>query len=335
MDVSLRGAVSIARRVQDPLAELVKIDPKSIGVGQYQHDVNQRELQRMLEAVVEDCVNAVGVDVNTASPALLARVSGLSASVAGAVVRWRDAHGAFRDRRQLREVQGLGEKSFEQAAGFLRIHGGDNPLDRSGVHPETYPLVEKLLAQAQRPLEALMGRSDVLRSLRPEALADARFGIVTVKDALAELEKPGRDPRPDFRVARHNEGLSGIGDLRPGMTLEGTVSNVAAFGAFVDLGVHQDGLVHVSQLASRFVADAREVVKTGDIVKVRVLEVDLARKRIALTMKLDARPEPRNAEEGNRYRAAAPGERRRGAAPRPAEATSAMGAAFAKLRRDR
>jgi protein Tex len=335
MDVSLRGAVSIARRVQDPLAELVKIDPKSIGVGQYQHDVNQRELQRMLEAVVEDCVNAVGVDVNTASPALLARVSGLSTGVAAAVVRWRDAHGAFRDRRQLREVQGLGEKSFEQAAGFLRIHGGDNPLDRSGVHPETYPLVEKLLAQAQRPLEALIGRSDVLRSLRPEAFADARFGIVTVKDVLAELEKPGRDPRPDFKVARHNEGVSEIGDLRPGMTLEGTVSNVAAFGAFVDLGVHQDGLVHVSQLASRYVADAREVVKTGDIVKVKVLEVDLARKRIALTMKLDAKPEPRGAEQGNRYRAAAPGERRRGASPQPAEATSAMGAAFAKLRRDR
>jgi uncharacterized protein len=334
MDVSLRGAVSIARRVQDPLAELVKIDPKSIGVGQYQHDVNQRELQRMLDAVVEDCVNAVGVDANTASPALLARVSGLSASVAAAVVRWRDAHGAFRDRRQLREVPGLGEKSFEQSAGFLRIHGGANPLDRSGVHPETYPLVERLLAQLQRPIEALMGRSDVLRTLRPEAFADERFGIVTVRDVLAELEKPGRDPRPDFKVARHNEGVSEIAHLQPGMTLEGTVSNVAAFGAFVDLGVHQDGLVHVSQLASRYVADAREVVKTGDIVTVKVLEVDLARKRIALTMKLDAPPAARGAGEGNRFRPASAGERR--AAPRQsAPATSAMADAFAKLQQKR
>ena len=334
LDVSLRGAVSIARRVQDPLAELVKIDPKSIGVGQYQHDVNQRELQRTLDAVVEDCVNAVGVDVNTASAALLARVSGLSAGVASGIVRWRDANGAFRDRRQLREVNGLGDKSFEQSAGFLRIRDGDNPLDRSGVHPETYPLVERLLAQAGEPIERLIGRSDVLRALKPEAFADERFGIVTVKDVLAELEKPGRDPRPDFRVARHDEGVSEIGDLRPGMTLEGTVSNVAAFGAFVDLGVHQDGLVHVSQLANRYVADAREVVKTGDIVKVKVLEVDLARKRIALTMKLDAKPEPRGGEEGgNRVRAAPAGERPRQAPREPAASTSAMAAAFAKLQR--
>jgi uncharacterized protein len=312
----------------------VKIDPKSIGVGQYQHDVNQRELQRTLDAVVEDCVNAVGVDVNTASAALLARVSGLSAGVASGIVRWRDANGAFRDRRQLREVNGLGDKSFEQSAGFLRIRDGDNPLDRSGVHPETYPLVERLLAQAGEPIERLIGRSDVLRALKPEAFADERFGIVTVKDVLAELEKPGRDPRPDFRVARHDEGVSEIGDLRPGMTLEGTVSNVAAFGAFVDLGVHQDGLVHVSQLANRYVADAREVVKTGDIVKVKVLEVDLARKRIALTMKLDAKPEPRGGEEGgNRFRAAKTGERPRQAPREPAASTSAMAAAFAKLQR--
>ena len=329
LDVSLRGAVSIARRVQDPLAELVKIDPKSIGVGQYQHDVNQRELQRTLDAVVEDCVNAVGVDLNTASPALLARVSGLGATVAAGIVRWRDANGAFRDRRQLREVNGLGDKSFEQSAGFLRIRDGDNPLDRSGVHPETYPLVERVIAQAGRPIASLLG-ADVLRSLHPEALADARFGIVTVKDVLAELEKPGRDPRPDFRVARHAEGVETIADLKPGMTLEGTVSNVAAFGAFVDVGVHQDGLVHVSQLAQRFVADARDIVKTGDIVKVRVLEVDLARGRIALTMKPEARPEPRG--DANRFRAAGREQRARERQRAP-EPTSAMAAAFAKLQR--
>jgi len=292
LDVSLRGAVSIARRLQDPLAELVKIDPKSIGVGQYQHDVNQAELARTLGTVVEDCVNAVGVDLNTASAPLLARVSGLSTAVAQAVVRWRDSHGAFRDRQQLREVAGLGDKTFEQAAGFLRIRDGDNPLDVSGVHPETYPVIEKIIAAVGRPIGDLVGNSDVIRKLKPEAYADERFGAITVRDILAELEKPGRDPRPDFKVARFNDGVEDIKDLQPGMTLEGTVSNVAQFGAFVDLGVHQDGLVHVSQLSNKFVNDAREVVKTGDIVKVKVLEVDLARGRISLTMKLDAAPRP-------------------------------------------
>ena len=328
LDVSLRGAVSIARRLQDPLAELVKIDPKSIGVGQYQHDVDQGGLARSLDAVVEDCVNAVGVDLNTASPPLLARVSGLSSGVAAAVVRWRDQHGAFADRRQLLEVAGLGPKTFEQAAGFLRIRGGTQPLDASGVHPEAYPVVDRIAAATGQPVATLIGRSDVLRSLRPETFADARFGVVTVKDLLAELDKPGRDPRPDFKVARLTDGIENLKDLVPGMLLEGTVSNVAQFGAFVDLGVHQDGLVHVSQLAHRFVKDAREVVKTGDIVKVRVVEVDAARKRIALTMKLDA-PLP------------APGDRRAGPAAAPLRKEAARGdapgggsmaAAFARLR---
>ena len=329
LDVSLRGAVSIARRVQDPLAELVKIDPKSIGVGQYQHDVSQGELARSLVAVVEDCVNAVGVDVNTASPSLLARVSGLSAGVAEAVVRWRDAHGAFRNRLQLRDVPGLGARTFEQAAGFLRIRGGDDALDASGVHPETYPLVRRMLATVGRPAAEVMGRSDVIRSLRPAAFADERFGVITVADVLAELEKPGRDPRPDFKVARFNEGVEDIRDLKPGMRLEGTVSNVAAFGAFVDLGVHQDGLVHVSQLADRFVKDAREIVKTGDVVKVTVLEVDLARKRIALSMKQGA--EGRPAQSAGQPRSAAPARPTR-AAPAEREPT-AMAAAFAGIQR--
>ena len=330
LDVSLRGAVSIARRLQDPLAELVKIDPKSIGVGQYQHDVNQSQLARTLDAVVEDCVNGVGVDLNTASVPLLARVSGLSPSVAASIVRWRDAHGAFRNRQQLLDVTGLGPRTFEQAAGFLRIRGGDNPLDQTGVHPETYPLVQKLLAATQRPIEQVMGRPEVLRALKPELFADDHFGAITVKDILAELEKPGRDPRPDFQVARFNEGVHDIKDLQPGMVLEGTVSNVAQFGAFVDLGVHQDGLVHVSQLSNKFVNDAREVVKTGQIVKVRVLEVDLARKRIGLTMKLDAPVQPRGERGDNRYRPAERGERPRGGAAQPA-GQGAMAAAFAKL----
>jgi protein Tex len=332
LDVSLRGAVSIARRVQDPLAELVKIDPKSIGVGQYQHDVNQSGLARSLDAVVEDCVNAVGVDLNTASTPLLARVSGLSATVAANIVGWRDANGAFRNRRQLLAVAGLGAKTFEQAAGFLRIRDGDNPLDGSGVHPETYPVVERIIAATSKPLAELIGRSDVLKTLKPEALADERFGVITVKDILAELDKPGRDPRPDFRVAKLADGIEDIQDLKVGMLLEGTVSNVAQFGAFVDLGVHQDGLVHVSQLANRFVKDAREVVKAGDIVKVRVVEVDLARKRIALTMKLDA-PPPRAGERGDEaaFRAPARGERAPMRNSAPAPATSAMAAAFAKM----
>ena len=329
LDVSLRGAVSIARRLQDPLAELVKIDPKSIGVGQYQHDVNQSELARSLSTVIEDCVNAVGVDLNTASTPLLSRVSGLSGAVAANVIRWRDANGAFRNRRQLLEVSGLGAKTFEQSAGFLRIRGGDNPLDQSGVHPETYPLVERVLGALQRPAAEVMGRSDVIRSLKPEAFADERFGAITVKDVLAELEKPGRDPRPDFKVARFNDGIEDIKDLVAGMTLEGTISNVAQFGAFVDLGVHQDGLIHVSQLANKFVNDAREVVKTGDIVKVKVLEVDLARKRIALTMKPDAKPAAPGAGGGNSYRAAGRGERRSSTAPQPSG--SAMADAFARL----
>ena len=290
LDVSLRGAVSIARRVQDPLAELVKIDPKSIGVGQYQHDVNQSDLARTLSAVVEDCVNAVGVDLNTASAPLLAQVSGLSASVSASIVRWRDAKGRFTSRQQLLDVAGLGPRTFEQAAGFLRIQGGVNPLDNSGLHPETYGIVERMGATLGRPVAELMGRADVLRTISPDAFADERFGVITVRAVVAELEKPGRDPRPDFKVARLTEGVNDIGDLKPGLTLQGTVSNVAQFGAFVDLGVHQDGLVHVSQLSNKFVRDAREVVKTGDIVTVKVLEVDLARKRIALTMKLDAEP---------------------------------------------
>ncbi len=333
LDVTLRGAVSIARRLQDPLAELVKIDPKSIGVGQYQHDVNQAELARCLCAVVEDCVNSVGVDLNTASSPLLARVSGLSATVAANIVRWRDANGAFRNRQQLREVTGLGAKTFEQAAGFLRIRGGDNPLDGSGVHPETYPVVQRILVAVNKPAAEVMGRSDVIRGLKPEAFADEAFGAITVKDILAELEKPGRDPRPDFRVARFNAGVDELRDLQPGMTLEGTVSNVAQFGAFVDLGVHQDGLVHVSQLSHKFVTDAREVVKTGDIVKVKVLEVDVPRKRISLTMKLDAKVSPRGERDGNGFRPAARGERVGAGTRSPAQASSAMAAAFAKLQR--
>ncbi len=334
LDVSLRGAVSIARRLQDPLAELVKIDPKSIGVGQYQHDVNQSGLARTLDAVVEDCVNAVGVDLNTASAPLLARVSGLSGAVAASIVRWRDAHGAFRSRRQLMEVAGLGPRTFEQAAGFLRIRDGEDPLDLTGVHPETYPLVEKMLATIGRPVHELLGRSELLRSLRPEAFADERFGVITVKDILAELEKPGRDPRPDFKVARFAEGVNDLKDLQPGMVLEGTVSNVAQFGAFVDLGVHQDGLVHVSQMSHKFVGDAREVVKTGQVVKVRVVEVDLARKRISLTMKLEAPVGTAPGKAGgaggdNRFKPPARQEQR----PRAAEPTGqgAMAAAFAKL----
>ncbi|MBK7616125.1 MAG: RNA-binding transcriptional accessory protein [Burkholderiales bacterium] len=338
LDVSLRGAVSIARRLQDPLAELVKIDPKAIGVGQYQHDVNQSELARTLDTVVEDCVNSVGVDLNTASAPLLAKVSGLSNAVAASIVRWRDANGAFRNRKQLLDVAGLGAKTFEQAAGFLRIRDGDNPLDLSGVHPETYPVVEKISASAGRPVQELIGNADVIRKLRPESFADEKFGAITVKDILAELEKPGRDPRPDFKVARFNDDVSDIKDLQPGMTLEGTVSNVAQFGAFIDLGVHQDGLVHVSQLAHKFVNDAREVVKTGDVVKVKVLEVDLARKRISLTMKLDAALPRKGDGADNAYRPAARGERPQAGRGAPASAgqggaQSAMAAAFAKLQK--
>ena len=348
VDVTLRGAASIARRLQDPLAELVKIDPKSIGVGQYQHDVNQSDLIKSLETVVEDCVNSVGVDLNTASVPLLSRVSGLSGSVAKAVVRWREANGAFNNRQQLLQVTGLGAKTFEQSAGFLRIRGGDNPLDMTGVHPETYSVVEKIMTHTAKPVAELMGRADMLKTLRPELFANETFGVITVKDILGELEKPGRDPRPDFKVARFNDGVEDIKDLKEGMVLEGTVSNVAAFGAFIDLGVHQDGLVHVSQLSHKFTTDAREVVKTGDIVRVQVVEVDLARKRIALTMKLGS-PQQNGAPGGmpqgrgappqagdNRFQGASSQQRRpqhhnlpsRDATPQ----STAMASAFAKLK---
>ena len=330
VDVSLRGAASIARRLQDPLAELVKIDPKSIGVGQYQHDVNQSELARTLGTVVEDCVNSVGVDLNTASVPLLSRVSGLSGSVAKAVVRWREANGAFKTRKQLLEVAGLGAKTFEQSAGFLRIRGGDNPLDMTGVHPETYPVVEQIIAKTGKPVAELMGRADMLKTLQPALFANEKFGVITVQDILAELEKPGRDPRPDFKVARFNDSVQDIKDLKEGMVLEGTVSNVAQFGAFIDLGVHQDGLVHVSQLAHKFVSDAREVVKTGDIVKVKVLEVDVPRKRISLTMKLDAAPARRDGPRDNRFEGAGRSQQAPRRAPE-APVASSMAAAFAKL----
>jgi protein Tex len=335
VDVSLRGAASIARRLQDPLAELVKIDPKSIGVGQYQHDVSQSDLARSLDAVVEDCVNSVGVDLNTASVPLLGRVSGLSGTVAKSVVRWREQHGAFKTRQQLLEVSGLGAKTFEQCAGFLRISGGDNPLDSTGVHPETYPVIEKLLGLVNKPIAEVMGRSDLLKSIKPEQLASTQFGAVTARDILVELEKPGRDPRPDFAVARFNDGVEDIRDLKEGMVLEGTVSNVAAFGAFVDLGVHQDGLVHVSQLSHKFTTDAREVVKTGQIVKVKVMEVDVARKRIALSMKLDAAPARKDAPRDNRFESARGQGAGRGGfnqqrTPQAPQST-AMGDALAKL----
>ncbi len=292
LDVSLRGAVSIARRLQDPLAELVKIDPKSIGVGQYQHDVNQSRLARSLDAVVEDCVNAVGVDVNTASPALLARISGLSASLAEATVRYRNENGAFVSRESLRAVPRLGAKTFEQAAGFLRVNDGINPLDRSAVHPEAYRLVERILADLGRPLAAVMGDTSVLKQIDPARYTDERFGLPTVRDILRELEKPGRDPRPQFKTAVFHDDVHDLKDLACGMLLEGVVTNVTNFGAFVDIGVHQDGLVHISMMSHRFVTDPRELVKAGDVVKVKVLEVDLQRRRIALTMKL-GEPPPR------------------------------------------
>jgi uncharacterized protein len=287
MDVSLRGAVSIARRLQDPLAELVKIDPKAIGVGQYQHDVAEGKLSRSLDAVVEDCVNAVGVNVNTASVPLLARVSGVSEGLAGAIVAHRDASGPFRTRQALKDVPRLGPKAFEQCAGFLRIPGGDDPLDASSVHPEAYPVVRRILASARASMPELIGNTAVLRSLRPREFTDERFGLPTVSDILTELEKPGRDPRPAFTTAAFAEGVEALEDLAPGMVLEGVVTNVAAFGAFVDVGVHQDGLVHVSAMSRSFVSDPREVAKPGDVVRVRVLGVDLARKRISLTMRLD------------------------------------------------
>jgi uncharacterized protein len=333
VDVSLRGAASIARRLQDPLAELVKIDPKSIGVGQYQHDVNQTELARTLDSVVEDCVNAVGVDLNTASKPLLCRVSGMSASVAAAVVRWREAHGGFRNRRQLLEVSGLGPKAFEQSAGFLRIRDGDNPLDMTGVHPEAYPVVESILGRTGVSVHQLMGRAEMLQTLQPELFANAQFGVVTVRDILTELRKPGRDPRPAFKAARLHDGVQDIADLQVGMVMEGTISNVAAFGAFVDLGVHQDGLIHVSQLSHKFVKDAREIVKIGAIVTVRVVGLDLARKRIALSMRLDAPTQPGTPTGAGRHDPAAAAAAQRARTPAGPAASTAMASAFAKLGR--
>lgn len=332
MDVSIRGAVSIARRLQDPLAELVKIDPKSIGVGQYQHDVSQTQLARSLDAVVEDCVNAVGVDVNTASAPLLARVSGLNASVAQSIVTYRDQQGLFRSRTALKSVPRLGDKTFEQAAGFLRVMGGDNPLDASAVHPESYPLVEKILADIQRDVKSVIGDSALLKSLKPTRYADERFGVPTVADILKELDKPGRDPRPGFVTASFKEGVEAISDLRPDMILEGVVTNVAAFGAFVDIGVHQDGLVHISALSNTFVKDPHTVVKAGQVVKVKVLEVDAKRKRIALTMRLsDAAPvagaKPQQRSDRTDHQRMGQQQRRE-----EAPAGNAMAAAFAKLK---
>jgi len=290
LDVSLRGAVSIARRLQDPLAELVKIDPKSIGVGQYQHDVNQRALARSLDATVEDCVNAVGVDVNTASAPLLARVSGLNSVLAKNIVEFRDTNGPFSNRKKLRKVPRLGDKTFEQAAGFLRINNGDNPLDRSSVHPEAYPVVERILARVSKGIGEVMGQPAALKGLSPAEFTDDKFGVPTVRDILTELEKPGRDPRPEFKTAAFQDGIESLADLQPNMILEGVVTNVAAFGAFVDIGVHQDGLVHVSALANKYVKDPHEVVKPGQIVKVKVMDVDVKRQRISLTMRLDDTP---------------------------------------------
>jgi uncharacterized protein len=298
MDVSLRGAVSIARRLQDPLAELVKIEPKHIGVGQYQHDLTESKLTKSLEAVVEDAVNAVGVDLNTASVPLLAQVSGLSESVAANIVAHRDQHGRFADRKALLGVPRLGPKAFEQAAGFLRVPGGANPLDVSSVHPEAYPVVERILAATGASVTGIVGDAKTLRGLKAADFADDRFGVPTVSDILAELEKPGRDPRPEFKAATFKEGVEKVSDLEPGMLLEGAVTNVAAFGAFVDIGVHQDGLVHISALANRFVSDPREIVKPGDVVKVKVLSVDIARKRISLTMRLEDEPEAQGPRRG-------------------------------------
>ena len=287
LDVTLRGAVSIARRLQDPLAELVKIDPKAIGVGQYQHDLGESKLARSLDAVVEDCVNAVGVDANTASAPLLARVSGIGAGLAQTIVAHRDANGPFKSRKALKQVARLGPKAFEQCAGFLRIQDGEDPLDASGVHPEAYPVVRRILAATKSDIKALIGNAEIVRQLKPQAFVDDTFGLPTVTDILRELEKPGRDPRPAFKAAVFKEGVEEIKDLKRGMILEGTVTNVAAFGAFVDIGVHQDGLVHISAMSKTFIKDPREVVKSGDIVKVKVLEVEVARKRIALTLRLD------------------------------------------------
>lgn len=332
LDVSLRGAVSIARRLQDPLAELVKIEPKAIGVGQYQHDVNQSQLAQSLSDVIEDCVNAVGVDVNMASPALLTYVSGLNRTLAQKIVELRDQQGAFKTRNDLKQVERLGAKAFEQCAGFLRIPNGDNPLDASAVHPEAYSLVEQILSHTQTQVNELIGNKEKLRDVDANAYVSDQFGLPTINDVLAELDKPGRDPRPEFKMAKFKEGVETISDLKPGMILEGVVSNVANFGAFVDVGVHQDGLVHISALTNKFVSDPREVVKAGDIVKVKVLEVDVQRKRIAFTMRLDdnaspSQAAPRNDNKSRPQNKKGPA-KPRAAKPAPA-GNSAMGNAFA------
>jgi uncharacterized protein len=333
LDVSIRGAVSIARRLQDPLAELVKIDPKSIGVGQYQHDVSQTKLARNLDAVVEDCVNAVGVDVNTASVPLLARISGLTAGLAANIVSYRDANGAFKSRDALKKVPRLGDKTFEQAAGFLRVPNGDNPLDSSSVHPEAYPVVEKIIVDLNKSIKEILGDCRALKGLNPSKYTDERFGLPTVQDIFKELEKPGRDPRPEFKTATFADGVEKVGDLRPGMILEGVVTNVAAFGAFVDIGVHQDGLVHVSALSNTFVKDPHSIVKAGQVVKVKVLEVDLQRQRIALTMRMGDEPSQAkhhdNAPTGRGNAPVRPQQRSTG----PTPAGNAMASAFAKLRK--
>ncbi|MBI2254151.1 MAG: RNA-binding transcriptional accessory protein [Proteobacteria bacterium] len=337
LDVTIRGAVSIARRLQDPLAELVKIDPKSIGVGQYQHDVAEFRLSKALDAVVEDCVNAVGVEVNTASAKLLARVSGLGESLAQNIVAFRDANGPFKSRQQLLSVPRLGPKAFEQAAGFLRIREGEDALDNSSVHPEAYPVVRRILAVTGKEITAVIGDTKLLKSLKPEQFTDETFGVPTVTDIIKELEKPGRDPRPEFKTATFKEGVEEMKDLQPGMMLEGVVTNVAAFGAFVDIGVHQDGLVHVSALADRFVKDPREVVKPGDVVKVRVLEVDIKRKRISLTMRSGETPQSRQNTEAPKDRPMGRNERKFMQDNKPAQnrgggggGDNALAAAFAK-----
>ena len=332
LDVTLRGAVSIARRLQDPLAELVKIDPKSIGVGQYQHDVSQLKLARGLDAVVEDCVNAVGVDVNTASVALLARISGLNSTLAQNIVAHRDEHGAFKTRAALKKVPRLGDKTFEQAAGFLRVMNGDNPLDASAVHPETYPLVERIAANTGRDIRSLIGDSSTLKRLDPKQFTDEQFGLTTVSDILSELEKPGRDPRPEFKTAEFQEGVESLKDLKLGMQLEGVVTNVTNFGAFVDIGVHQDGLVHISALSEKFVKDPYEVVKAGDIVRVKVMEVDIPRNRVALSMRMGDTPGekvegPRGGNKGN-----TPRTERHSSQDKPAPANAGMAALFANAK---
>ena len=340
MDVSLRGAVSIARRLQDPLAELVKIDPKSIGVGQYQHDVMQTQLAKSLVAVVEDCVNAVGVDVNTASAPLLARVSGLSSTVAESIVTYRDSQGAFKSRAELKSVPRLGDKTYEQAAGFLRIMNGDDPLDASAVHPESYPLVEKILKDIKKGVKEVIGDASLLKSLTPEKYADGQFGVPTVTDIIKELEKPGRDPRPEFTTATFKDGVEKISDLKADMILEGVVTNVAAFGAFVDIGVHQDGLVHISALSNTFVKDPHSVVKAGQVVKVKVLEVDEKRKRIALTMRLSDEALREGSKAVPKLEQKAPNRPRTAEARKPQEdrrqapqMNNAMAAAFSKLKK--